>query len=168
LRSPEEDKSHWRRSNWHLDGRPLGSIPWQTLWPVTSAAGLPQPSRTAAAAAPVVRLMEGETGRFRFAKAPAAKGLALNTAGTLAALRIAEARGVADPTVPASVAGLFPSGAPLVPEWDSAEQLFFGLAALEYAKGPPGAAVVTKYQKGVGARRARDWDQVKDVFGGLR
>ncbi|QEG27127.1 hypothetical protein GobsT_18810 [Gemmata obscuriglobus] len=172
LRAPEEDGGHWRKSAEYLDGRPIGSTPWQTIWPVTHAPGLPQPRRATSEVAALVRLMEGETGQtwpdgrpkvLRFAKAPDAKGLALATADALAAARREAAAGTKGPPP-----GLFPAGAPLVPEWDSAEQLFFGLAAREYARGAPAAGTVQKYRTGVDAFRARDWLKVKDVFTGLR
>lgn len=176
LRAPEADGEHWRKSAEYLDGRPLGSVPWQTVWPVTHAPGLPQPRRATSDVAPLVKLMDGETGEtwpdgspkvVRFAKSPGAKALAAGTADKLAALRRAAAKGVTAP-VSKAVEELFPPGAPLVPEWDSAEQLFFGLAAREYAKGTPSGATVQKYQTGVDAFRARDWLKVKDAFTGLR
>lgn len=184
LHAATDEDDHWRKDEKNLNGRPIGSTPWQTIWPVTHAAGLDKPARANSEVAALVRLMEGETGQKgpdgqprvnRHAKSGEAKALALATAEKLATLRRESVKTVPDPAVAAKAAEFFPKGAPLVPEWDSAGQLFFGLAALEYAKGPPDAAAVKKFGAGAAAFRARqfppsktDWANVKAAFEAIR
>lgn len=183
LHAATDEDEHWRKDDKNLNGRPIGSTPWQTIWPVTHAAGLGNPARANSEVAALVRLMEGETGQKnadgsvrvnRHAKSGEAKALALTTAEKLASLRRELATAPAA-SVAAKAEAFFPKGAPLVPEWDSAGQLFFGLASLEYAKGQPNAATVKKFGAGAAAFRARqfppskaDWANVKAAFEAIR
>ncbi len=169
LRVPNERDKHgdWRKSAEYLDGRPPGNPAWQTIWPLTHAPGVATPKRGASNLTSVVRLMEGDTGNTR--DAPAAdcarhggtRRRGVDGVATLA--RRETGRGGR-----AGRTGVLPPGAPLVPEWDSATQLFFGLAALEYSRGKPGDATVKNYQVGVSAFRKQEWGGVETAFDLIR
>ncbi len=155
LRLPEGDPdgvgADWRRSEKYLAGRPLGSPPWQTIWPMTFAPGIETPKRDKSPLAGMVLAMETP----RPAKAKDAGAKANTTVAELAKLR-RELVAQSDAEVENTSRAHFPKGAPRVPELDSASQLFFGLAALEYARGKPDADTVKKYRDGVAAFRSLD------------
>jgi hypothetical protein len=158
-----EKYANWRQSKEYLGDRPPGSPPWQTVWPVGHAPGLASPERRKSALADVVVAMEVA----RPAKPEAAKGVAEGAAAKLRRHRL-DLVSRPDAKVEGEARNLFPAGAPLVPEWDSAGQLFFGLAALERARGNPDAAVVESYRRGAAAFRARDWPGVEQTFAAIR
>ena len=184
LRMPEGEKvgvgADWRRSDAYLgaepeakppiSGRPLGSPPWQTIWPVTFAPGIEFPKRDKALLADVIRAMETP----RPPKADNAGKVAKTTAEQLKTKREALVL-MSGPDVQRESWALFPKGAPLVPEWDSASQLFYGLVAREYSHGTPPKPIQDKYRAAVRAFRAQDWarpdeswGRVKDAFDALR
>ncbi|MBY0461206.1 MAG: hypothetical protein K2V38_28110, partial [Gemmataceae bacterium] len=169
LRVPDEGQKHpdWRGSEAYLQGRPLGVPPWQTIWPVTSAPGLEEPHRLSAK--PVARPGWVTMESPRPAKAEAASAVAKPAAEALARQRVALVA-AADAEVEREARAFFPPGAPLVPEWDTAPQLFLGLKAMEYTRsnGAPDAETVKAYQDGGNAFRARDWAGVERAFGRIR
>ena len=153
----------WRKSAEYLAGRTPGVPPWQTVWPVTHAPGLANPARGASRVKDVVLTMEAP----RPAKPAAAGKVAGDAAAQLAALRRSLVA-LPDAEVAQQAQAFFPTGAPLVPEWDSATQLFYGLAALDYGRGKPDAATVKNYRSGVTAFRAKDWGGVETAFDLIR
>ncbi|MFM8272135.1 MAG: multiheme c-type cytochrome, partial [Gemmata sp.] len=164
LRVPNDPKrGDWRTSDAYLGGRPIGVPPWQMIWPLTSAAGLEAPARDAAPLAAVVKALEVPKPAKNAGAIPAA-GEGAKRMGDLRRALVA----ASDAEVEKQARALFPTGAPLVPEWDSASQLFFGLAALEHARGKPDAPTVARYQAAVQAFRAQDWATVETAFGALR
>ena len=163
LRVPANDAADWRRSDAYLDGRPLGAPPWQTIWPMTSAAGLDSPKRDRSDLVEVVGAME----KSRPAKAEAARSVASTAVERMTRERKALVK-MSDAEVERTAWAYFPKGAPLVPEWDSASQLFYGLAAMEYARGKPDDATVKKYRAGVTAFRDQDWVRVEGAFKAIR
>ncbi|WP_162667185.1 multiheme c-type cytochrome [Gemmata massiliana] len=160
LRIPGESEKYgdWRKSAEYIGERPPGVPPWQMIWPVTDGVGLASPPWTQALL-PVVRAMESP----RPAKADKAQGVAKAAVGQIGNLR-RELVSLPGEQVEARARGLFPRGALNLPEWDSATQLFFGLVALEYARGKPSDAVVKKYRSGVTAFRDQDWERLESAF----
>ena len=59
---PIEDRD-WRKTKEYTLGRPLGTPPWQVIWPMTSTAGINTPNFGSAPLKNVVSAME--TGRFK-------------------------------------------------------------------------------------------------------
>ncbi|MBP3957474.1 hypothetical protein J8F10_19680 [Gemmata sp. G18] len=164
LRVPESEKyGDWRKSAGYLGDRPPGVPPWQTIWPLTSAAGIASPKRDQSLLKTVVLAMETP----RPAKADAAEGVAKTAAKLSGDLR-RELVSLPGEQVEGRARAYFPGNALAVPEWDSATQLFFGLAALEYARGKPSDAAVKKYRSGVTAFRDQDWDRLESAFQAIR
>ena len=54
----EDPDANWRKESAYLDGRPIGLPPWQTIWPLTPAAGMPKPTRADSPLRPVLVVME--------------------------------------------------------------------------------------------------------------
>ncbi len=161
LRIPGESEKYgdWRKSSEYLGERPIGVPPWQMIWPLTSAAGIESPKRDQALLKTVVLAMESP----RPAKADKALGVARTAAEQAGNLR-RELVPLPGEQVEARARAFFPRGALNLPEWDSATQVFFGLAALEYARGKPSDAVVKKYRSGVTAFRDQDWARLESAF----
>lgn len=157
-----EKYPNWRRDPTYLGDRPPGSTPWQMIWPMTTAPGLAKPTRHESAVWPVLDVME----KPRPAAASVVLPVARQTADKLRAKRNAL---VARPDNQAAdeARAFSPAGAPLVPEWDTARQLFFGLAALDRA-GKPGDELLASYRRGVEAFRRKDWPGVEQAFGAIR
>jgi hypothetical protein len=158
-----EKYANWRQSKDYLGDRPPGSTPWQTIWPAGHAPGIASPERRKSALADVVVAMEAT----RPARPEAVKASAEETAAKLRRQRL-ELRTLPDAEAERRARAFFPTGSPLVPEWDTAAQLFFGLAALERARGNSDAQVVANYRRGIAAFQARDWSGVEKTFEVIR
>lgn len=128
LRSPNStEHGDWRQSLNHTAGRPLGVAPWQPIWPLTSAAGLALPTRDKAPLSAVVLAAESRPTRN-------AGPVAAKAATDMADLRkkwLAVSDSDAEAEALKYIKG---AGAPALPEWDAAAQLFYGAAALKRAK----------------------------------
>jgi hypothetical protein len=147
----EDPAEGWRRDSVYLAGRPLGVPPWQTIWPLTPAAGMPKPTRGDSVMNPVLVVMEARLRANPEKTASTASALA----GQLKKQRLGEGA-LSDADAVARVRGLFPDSAPAVAEWDSAAQMFFGMAALERARREP-KNIPPAFKTGLDAFRAEDW-----------
>ena len=158
-----EKYPNWRRSAEYLGDRPPGSAPWQMIWPVGYAPGIPKPERGKSELSEVIRMME----KNRPASANTAKVVAGNSAGELHTKRVSLV-GRPDAEVEAEARSYFPPGAPLVPEWDTARQLFFGLAALDRTRPKYSDGLLQDYRQGVKSFREQDWSGVEKAFEAIR
>jgi hypothetical protein len=113
---PLRESDDWRKDDAHLSGRPLGSTPWQTIWPLTHASGLPKPARAESDLSAVVRLMDGEdggeraAGPVRYAAAEKAQQVAAATADGWRSCGGRRRATVPDPAVAEQAASFFPAG----------------------------------------------------------
>ncbi len=162
LRAGTAKDPNWRQNPANLDGRPAGAPPWQMIWPMTPVVGLPGPTRDKAALNRVLVAME----KPRPASAATASTAANALVGPLKEWRekwaklddkpaVAEARGWLLPKVPEGQS----VPASNVSEWDSASQLFFGLAALERTYGAKRADVPAEFGQWLNAFHAtpKNW-----------
>lgn len=122
----------WRQqSTGHYAGRTPGSLPWQSLWPVTR----PSELGVAVPAADAVRSLLAAFTRVPPPTASTVGPVALDTGVKLAELRKELSRpGTAPPISPQ-----FRAAAPGINQldWDEAAQVYLGLAALRRSLGPP-------------------------------
>jgi hypothetical protein len=163
LRPADEDGTHWRRTPAYLDGRAPGQPPWQTIWPLTPAAGLAAPTRASAPLAAVLAQMEGR----RWYDSGRAEEVARTTAGKLHA-RLREEVDVPDGEAVSRLKKLLPDSAPQVPEWDSAVQLFFAAAALERASRPTPDGIPQQFGQILGDFRTENWNGVTAKLNAIR
>ncbi len=166
LRVGTKDDRNWRQNAANLDGRPPGATPWQMIWPMTPAAGLPGPARADAALKELLVAME----KPRLVSAATAKA-AVVALGDLEARRKAFV-GLPDAEAVRQVRGwLHPNGRgpdATVSEWDSATQLYFGMAALERTYGANRNAVPPAFGKAWGALRVKNWGESAKWLGDIR
>jgi hypothetical protein len=156
LRAATDDtvEAQWRKEPVNLAGRPIGATSWQTVWPLTDAPGLDAPKRDKALLGEVSNAMS--VSRPNRAAIPA---LAKRVAGEVMRWRV-QVTGLKDDEIGVLARRLIPPVPPRVPEWDSAAQLFFGLAA--QARARPGAAdLVPEFRKAAAALRTDDWPHAK-------
>jgi hypothetical protein len=163
LRPADEDGTHWRRDLAYLDGRPPGQPPWQTIWPMTPAAGIGAPKRNDAPLKSVIVLMEA-----RRWPAPVQVEKVVNPMITKLQAGLRETVGLSDEEAVSRVKIVLPAGAPQVPEWDSAVQLFFATAALERARNPAPSDVPKEFGQILGAFRSENWKEVTENLNAIR
>jgi hypothetical protein len=159
LKPPEKGGKNpsFRQEPDYLAGRAPGVAPWQTIWPITPAAGIPHPTRDQSALKELLVLVEkprypraGIPDKARaFADALKARRAALASMPDAAALPLA--------------AGEFPKAVPGKPvvrfaEWDSAAQYLWGMAAMERARGGR-AQSLPQFQKALTALRTDRWPE---------
>lgn len=164
--------SAWR--NEVLGDRPIGTPPWQTVWPVTPALGLKphQPKELFAKAAarhePPVQALLKAIHQPRPALAADVQPGARATAEVLGRLR-AELSAWPDAEFPGLARKAFDDLDPFAPDWDSAVQMLFGLGALERRRiaGEPGTTPAPVYQSAFDAYRdtkspeAERWKKIR-------
>ncbi len=161
LRPGDGDGKHWRRDADSLGGRPPGLPPWQTIWPLTPAAGMDAPKRTELTA--LVELMEArrrpDPGRAERAATASAAQLRTRRRETVA---------LPDEQAVSRLKGLLPPGAPAVAEWDSAAQVFFGSAALERSLHPSAKDVPIAFRHFLDAFRNENWGDAAEALKKVR
>jgi hypothetical protein len=153
---PAEDQD-WRKTKEYTFGRPLGTPPWQVIWPMTPTAGIKKPTLASAPLKTVITAMEA--GRFKRAGIPE---MAKKDAVEMNRLR-KELQSLDDATVFQRVEALIPKQAPQLPEWDSAAQMYFALAALERARAGDHSDVLPDFRNALQALRTDAWPHVKWV-----
>jgi hypothetical protein len=141
------------------------------IWPMTNAPGLAKPERKQSQLWPVLDVME----KLRPAKYGDAKRIATETHSKMQQLRMSLVT-KPDAEVEREAIAFFPTaGGPIVPEWDSATQLFFAYAA-EDRKNGASKAQLDWYAKAVTAFRAQNrnpnqmpnWFAVEEAFRNIR
>jgi hypothetical protein len=162
LRVDDDDARDWRKNPKYLEGRPLGAPPWQTIWPMTHAAGLDTPKRDESPTHNIILAME----KPRPASAVVVSPVASAVASDMTALRQKWAK-MPGAEVEKYARGLFPKSVPYVPEWDTAGQLFFGYAALERGRVKNAKDVNPAFRDGVIGFREQDWKRVEKALGTL-
>ncbi len=162
ISAEKEPYPNWRRSTAYLGGRPPGSTPWQMIWPLTDAPGIEKPARRESDVWPVLGAIE----KPRPATAASVLQVARQTAEALHAKRLAVVA-MRSVQVEQQVRAFFPAQPMAVPEWDSARQLFLGLAAMDRVTHPT-AGLLADYRRGVEAFRKKDWAGVEQAFGAIR
>lgn len=150
----ESAEAQWRKDPKNLAGRRLGATPWQTIWPLTDAPGMDAPPRGNSQLKDVVLAMS--VSRPKRADIPA---LATRVAGEMTQWR-RELEPWPDTNVKQVMRKFYPDNPPRVPEWDSAVQMFFALAAVERS-GPGPSELVPEFRKALAALRTDDWPRVK-------
>jgi hypothetical protein len=186
LRADPDTDAQWRKDPQWLDGRPLGVPAWQTVWPMTPAAGMPAPRRADSLLKSVLEVMEVRRSPdiakasagvsphplrirpevSRSADAERLTAAANRSIGDLGAKR-SELMKLADKQAVDQARTFLLPATPQVPEWDSAAQLYFGLAALERANGSR-PKVLPKFRTGLEAFRANDWSGAAQALEAIR
>ncbi|MCS6863521.1 MAG: multiheme c-type cytochrome [Gemmataceae bacterium] len=158
-----ERSSDWRKSEQYLAGRRLGAPRWQLLWPVGTAPGLalPQPGESPLAA--VAQIMETAPRP----RASVVHPMAIQAAQLLRNRRIALVA-TPDTDVQRTVQPYLASGGKLLPDWDSAQQLYYGLAAFDRAEGDYSEQLLKTYQSALAAFRNNDWNEVEKALEAIR
>jgi hypothetical protein len=151
---PIEDRD-WRKTKEYTLGRPLGTPSWQVIWPMTHTAGIDRPNIGEAPMKNVAVAME--TGRFKRVGIPE---IARKDAAEMLRVR-KELLTLDDAVVFRRMEGLLPKQAPWLPEWDSAAQMYYALAAMERARGGDSSDVLPDFRKALFALRTDDWPHFK-------
>lgn len=164
ISEPNEPSADWRKSAEYLAGRPLGTPLWQILWPLGSAPGVAHPPRAEALLSPVATLMEGSS---RWPPARGVPPIALQMAQTLRKERMGWVA-APDADVQRQVQRYLSHKGKLFPEWDTAQQLFYGLAAFDRAQGHYSEQLLKSYQSAMTAFRNNDWNEVEKALEAIR
>lgn len=164
IAKPNDPSADWRTLEDYLAGRPLGVPLWQILWPVGSAPGLAKPSRADTLLSPVVTLMEGS---HRWPPAHAVPPVVLQIAQTLRDKRNGWVA-APDADVQQEVQRFLSEGGKLWPEWDTAQQLYYGLAAFDRVQGHYSEQLLKTYQSAMRAFQNNDWNEVEKTFEAIR
>jgi hypothetical protein len=136
--SDEEPDAQWRKAPAYLQGRTLGSPVWQTVWPLTPAAGLAEPTRSNSPLKDVLEKIEA-------ARPPRSVGLIAGSTATKLATQRKELVTLPDAGA-VNAARKWTDSTPTVPEWDSGSQLLFGAAALERSRRAKPDALTTEFR----------------------
>lgn len=146
----------WRQDVNYLAGRTPGVPGWQTIWPVTPAAGLAVPTRADSRVKDVLQVVEQ----------PRHPRTGIPTTARTVAEQLKKHRvelvNMPDAEVTRLAEAKFPqagSSPPSVPEWDSAAQMLFGLAALERARPGDHKQTQPEFQKAIKALRTNTWPE---------
>ena len=148
----------WRQDAEYLGARRPGTPSWQTIWPITPAAGIASPSRADSRVKELLQVAEDprhpRTGIPENART-AAEALK-HYRGELVALPDAEAVKRVKLLFPPPKPG---AEEPRLREWDSAAQMFFGLAALKRSRTPASKQAPAEFHKAVEALRTNTWPE---------